>query len=107
MRAMVVESPGRPLAARELPIPEPGPEDVLVRVLACGVCRTDLHLVDGDLPLPGRPVVPGHEVVGEVVRCGERVTRFRPGDRAGIAWLAFACGTCEHCVAGRENLCAS
>ncbi len=105
MRAMVVESPGRPLVRRDLPIPEPGPEDVLVRVLACGVCRTDLHVADGDLALPGRPVVPGHEIVGEVVACGAAVTRFRPGDRAGIAWLGSACGTCAYCRSCRENLC--
>ena len=105
MRAMVVEHPGRPLAARDLPVPEPGPDDVLVRVLACGVCRTDLHVADGDLAHPGRPVVPGHEIVGEVVRCGARVTRFRPGDLAGIAWLGWACGTCRFCASGRENLC--
>ncbi|HSD21884.1 MAG TPA: zinc-dependent alcohol dehydrogenase family protein [Anaeromyxobacter sp.] len=105
MRAMVVEHPGRPLAARDLPVPEPGPDDVLVRVLACGVCRTDLHVADGDLAHPGRPVVPGHEIVGEVVRCGARVTRFRPGDLAGIAWLGWVCGTCRFCASGRENLC--
>jgi propanol-preferring alcohol dehydrogenase len=105
MRAMVVEHPGRPLAARDLPVPEPGPDDVLVRVLACGVCRTDLHVADGDLAHPGRPVVPGHEIVGQVVRCGARVTRFTPGDLAGIAWLGWACGTCRFCASGRENLC--
>ncbi len=105
MRAMVVEHPGRPLAARDLPVPEPGPDDVLVRVLACGVCRTDLHVADGDLAHPGRPVVPGHEIVGEVVRCGARVTRFTAGDLAGVAWLGWACGACRFCATGRENLC--
>ncbi len=107
MRAMVVESPGQPLVARERPVPEPGPDDLLLRVLACGVCRTDLHLADGDLPLPGHPVVPGHEIVGEVVRCGAGVSRFRPGDLAGVAWLGFACGACLFCKSGRENLCRS
>ena len=107
MRAMAVEAPGRPLAARECAVPEPGPEDVLVRVLACGVCRTDLHVADGDLPHPGRPVIPGHEIVGEVVACGARVSRFRPGDLAGVAWLGFACGACRYCTSGRENLCRS
>jgi propanol-preferring alcohol dehydrogenase len=102
--AMVVEAPRRPLAARELPPPEVGPDDVLVRVAACGVCRTDLHVADGDLPHRG-PVVPGHEVVGEVVRCGARVDRFAPGDLAGIPWLGWACGACPQCTAGRENLC--
>ncbi|ABS28307.1 zinc-dependent alcohol dehydrogenase family protein [Anaeromyxobacter sp. Fw109-5] len=105
MRAMVVEHPGRPLAARELPAPEPGPDEILVRVLACGVCRTDLHLADGELALPGRPVVPGHEIVGEVVRAGPGVTRLAPGQLAGIAWLGWACGTCRFCASGRENLC--
>src|SRR5512139_3782969 len=104
---MTVDAPGRPLSARDRPVPEPGADDILVRVLACGVCRTDLHVADGDLPHPGRPVVPGHEIVGEVVRCGARVSRFRPGDRAGIAWLGWACGTCAACAVGRENLCPS
>ena len=104
---MTVETPGRPLSACDRPDPEPGPDDILVRVLACGVCRTDLHVADGDLEHPGRPVVPGHEIVGEVVRCGARVTRFRPGDLAGIAWLGFACGACRYCASGRENLCRS
>jgi len=105
VRAMVVEGPGRGLTGRDLPVPEPGPDDVLVRVLACGVCRTDLHLADGDLAHPGRPLVPGHEIVGEVVRRGAGVTRFRDGDRVGIAWLGWACGACPACCAGRENLC--
>ena len=106
MRAMVVESPGQPLASRERPIPDPGPDDILVRVLACGVCRTDLHVADGDLAFPGRPVIPGHEIVGEVVRRGPAVSRFGIGDLAGIAWLGFACGACAYCRSGRENLCA-
>jgi alcohol dehydrogenase, propanol-preferring len=107
VRAMTVEIPGQPLSACDRPVPDPGPEDILVRVLACGVCRTDLHVADGDLEHPGRPVVPGHEIVGEVVGCGARVSRFRPGDLAGIAWLGFACGTCRYCASGRENLCRS
>ncbi|HEX9291639.1 MAG TPA: zinc-dependent alcohol dehydrogenase family protein [Anaeromyxobacteraceae bacterium] len=105
MRAMVVERPGEPLASRERATPEPGPDDVVVRVLACGVCRTDLHVADGDLPLDGRQVVPGHEIVGEVVRRGAAVSRFREGDLAGVAWLGFACGVCSWCASGRENLC--
>jgi alcohol dehydrogenase, propanol-preferring len=104
MRAMVIERAGASLVARELPVPAPGPGEVLLRVLACGVCRTDLHLADGDLPLGG-PTVPGHEIVGEVVRRGEGVTRFREGDRAGVAWLAWTCGACPFCRSGRENLC--
>jgi propanol-preferring alcohol dehydrogenase len=107
MLAMTVERPGSPLVARELPVPEPGPDDVLVRVLACGVCRTDLHVADGDLPPLGRPVVPGHEIVGEVVRTGAGVSGLAPGDRVGVPWLGWTCGTCEQCRAGRENLCVS
>jgi len=107
MLAMVVERPGAPLVARELPVPEPGPDDVLVRVLACGVCRTDLHVADGELPPLGHPVIPGHEIVGEVVRAGARVTGLVPGDRVGVPWLGWADGTCELCRSGRENLCAS
>jgi alcohol dehydrogenase, propanol-preferring len=105
MLAMIVETPGAPLAAREAPIPEPGPDDVLVRVLACGVCRTDLHVADGELPPRGRPVVPGHEIVGEVVRRGANAPRLAVGERVGIPWLAWTCGACEPCRAGRENLC--
>jgi propanol-preferring alcohol dehydrogenase len=107
MLAMTVERPGAPLAAREVAAPEPGPDDVLVRVLACGVCRTDLHVADGDLAPLGRPVVPGHEIVGEVVRAGARVAGVGPGDRVGVPWLGWTCGTCEPCRAGRENLCAA
>jgi propanol-preferring alcohol dehydrogenase len=107
MLAMTVERPGAPLVARERPIPEPGRDEVLLRVLACGVCRTDLHVADGELPPLGRPVVPGHEIVGEVVRAGEGVAALRPGDRVGVPWLAWTCGECERCRAGRENLCAA
>jgi alcohol dehydrogenase, propanol-preferring len=105
MLALVVERPGAPLVRRDLPVPEPGPGDVLVRVLACGVCRTDLHVADGDLPPLGRPVVPGHEIVGEVVRRGANVTGVAEGDRVGVPWLGWTCGTCEACRSGRENLC--
>ena len=107
MLAMRVETPGAPLAAREVPVPEPSPDEVLIRVLACGVCRTDLHVADGDLPPLGRPVVPGHEIIGEVVRVGSRVTGLREGDRVGVPWLGWTCGTCERCSTGRENLCAA
>ncbi|MGW3012350.1 zinc-dependent alcohol dehydrogenase family protein [Streptomyces sp. NPDC001219] len=94
-----------PLAAVRRPAPEPGPDDLVLRVEACGVCRTDLHLAEGDLP-PHRPsTMPGHEIVGRVTATGEAVTRFRPGDRAGGAWLRGTCGTCRYCRAGHENLC--
>src|SRR5438309_7844728 len=104
MRAMVVEEPRRPLAEKELPDPEPAAGEVLIRVHACGVCRTDLHLVDGEIALHKRPVVPGHQVVGIVERQAQG-SRFKAGDRVGVAWLAFACGVCRHCREGRENLC--
>ncbi|WP_119354703.1 zinc-dependent alcohol dehydrogenase family protein [Azohydromonas sediminis] len=99
-------APGRPLQAvwRDA-LPRPGPGQVRIRVAACGVCRTDLHLVDGDLAHPGRPVVPGHEVVGRVAEVGAGVSGLAVGDRVGVPWLGWTCGTCEHCVAGRENLC--
>jgi propanol-preferring alcohol dehydrogenase len=105
--AMTVERPGAPLVARERLAPEPGEGELLVRVLACGVCRTDLHVADGDLPSLGRPVVPGHEIVGEVVRAGPGVSGIAPGTRVGIPWLGWTCGACEMCRAGRENLCRS
>lgn len=95
MRAMVLEAPSRPLVERELPEPKAGPGQVLLRVRACGVCRTDLHVVDGELPDPKLPLVPGHQVVG--------VTR--EGRRLGVPWLGWACGECRYCTSGRENLC--
>jgi alcohol dehydrogenase, propanol-preferring len=85
--------------------PTPGPTDVLVKVLACGVCRTDLHLVDGELPSPTIPVVPGHEIVGRIEAVGDQVTTLMPGTRVGIPWLGWSCGACEFCHAERENLC--
>jgi propanol-preferring alcohol dehydrogenase len=105
MRAMLLEAQRTPLRYVELPDPEPGPAQLLVRVHACGVCRTDLHVVDGDLHEPKLPLVPGHQVVGEVAGVGRGVTRFKEGDRVGIAWLGWACGTCRFCAAGKENLC--
>lgn len=108
-RAWVVRRPGPidggPLVALERPVPEPGPREIRVRVSVCGVCRTDLHLAEGDLP-PKRPdVVPGHEIVGRVDAMGECATRFAIGDRVGIAWLRWTCGSCRFCVRGDENLC--
>ncbi len=94
-----------PLEAVELPDPEPGPGEIKVKVHACGVCRTDLHIVEGDLDLPKLPVVPGHQIVGVVERVGKGVTRFREGDRVGIPWLYDTCGKCRFCREGRENLC--
>jgi alcohol dehydrogenase, propanol-preferring len=99
---MVLDSPGTPLRAAELPAPEPGPGQVLVAVDACGVCRTDLHVVDGELPDPKLPLVPGHQVVGRVLEPGARLAA---GDRVGIPWLGWTCGECRYCLSGRENLC--
>ncbi len=105
MKAMVLKQPGRPLELEELPLPEPGPGQIRIRVLACGVCRTDLHVFDGDLPEPKLPLILGHEVVGEVDCTGPGVEGFQPGQRVGIPWLGHTCGRCEYCRSGRENLC--
>jgi alcohol dehydrogenase, propanol-preferring len=105
MRAMVLEKAGTPLRLQELPDPAPGPGQVLVKVAACGVCRTDLHVVDGELTEPKLPIIPGHEIVGRVEAMGAGVTSFRVGDRVGIPWLGHTCGQCPYCMAGRENLC--
>jgi propanol-preferring alcohol dehydrogenase len=105
MRAMVFRRRGEPLELAELPDPEPGPGEVRLRVLACGVCRTDLHVVDGELPDPKLPLIPGHEIVGVVDKVGAGVTVLRPGARVGVGWLARACHHCPFCLSGRENLC--
>ena len=105
MRAMVLREPGRPLRLEDRPRPEPGAGQLLVRVLACGVCRTDLHVVDGELPDLKLPLVPGHEIVGEVVAAGPGVEGFTPGQRVGIPWLGRTCGRCRFCLRGQENLC--
>ncbi|HWM84458.1 MAG TPA: zinc-dependent alcohol dehydrogenase family protein, partial [Kofleriaceae bacterium] len=102
---MVLDRPGDPLHARDLPDPEPGPGEVRLRVSACAVCRTDLHVVDGELAGAALPLVPGHEIVGRVDRVGSCVERFSPGDRIGVPWLGRACGTCRFCRSQRENLC--
>ncbi|CAG0972468.1 partial alcohol dehydrogenase, propanol-preferring, partial [Rhodocyclaceae bacterium] len=105
MRAMVQERPGEPLRLMELPVPQPGDGAVLIAVEACGVCRTDLHLVDGELPDPVLPMVPGHEIVGRVAVLGQGVADFRIGQRVGVPWLGWTCGQCRFCCSGRENLC--
>lgn len=105
MQAMVCEGPGRPLVAATLPRPVPGPGEVLLAVHACGVCRTDLHLVEGDLPEPKVPVIPGHEIVGTVVVQGPGVTVPALDTRVGVPWLGATCGHCAYCTTGRENLC--
>ncbi len=109
MRAWRVERPGPisggPLVFGKRPDPRPGPGDVLVRVSVCGVCRTDLHLAEGDLPPRHAGTIPGHEVVGEVLQCGAKARRFQPGERVGVAWLGGTCGACRFCLRGEENLC--
>ncbi len=105
MQAMVLEAPGRPLVLKELPVPAPGPGQVLLKVHACGVCRTDLHVVDGELPHPKLPLVLGHEIVGTVIAAGPGVERFTLGQRVGVPWLGHTCGQCRYCRQGRENLC--
>ena len=106
MDAMVLEAPRQPLVLHSLPTPEPGPEEVLVRVAACAVCRTDLHVVDGELPEPKLPLIPGHEIVGRVEKAGAAVRRFQPGQRVGIPWLGWTCRQCPYCRSDRENLCS-
>jgi propanol-preferring alcohol dehydrogenase len=102
---MVLDSPGEPLRAAPVPEPVPGAEEVLIRVRACAVCRTDLHVVDGELPDPKLPLIPGHQIVGTVEEVGELVERFAPGNRVGVPWLGHTDGTCRYCRTGRENLC--
>ncbi|MFL6571522.1 MAG: zinc-dependent alcohol dehydrogenase family protein [Burkholderiales bacterium] len=105
MRAMVLRAVGRPLILEERPDPSPGPGEIRVRVEACAVCRTDLHVVDGDLPNPKLPISPGHEIVGVVDALGETVGGFALGERVGVPWLGHTCGHCRYCTSGRENLC--
>jgi propanol-preferring alcohol dehydrogenase len=105
MRAMVLERAGEPLAAVDLPDHEPRPGQLLLAVRACGVCRTDLHILDGELDKPKLPLVPGHQIVGTVTAAGEGAERFAPGDRVGVPWLGWTDGDCRYCRSGRENLC--
>jgi alcohol dehydrogenase, propanol-preferring len=105
MRAMVLDRPGVPLVMREREMPAPGRGELLIEIAACGVCRTDLHVVDGELPRPKLPIVPGHEIVGRVAAVGEGVTGFALGERIGVPWLGWTCGVCPYCRADRENLC--
>ena len=105
MRVMIFEKPGKDLSLREMDLPEPGAEQVLLRVHACAVCRTDLHIIDGELSDPKIPLIPGHEIVGTVATVGAAVTRFKVGDRLGVPWLGWTCGECSFCREGQENLC--
>jgi len=104
-RAMQLEAPGQPLLATDLPLRQPQAGEILISVEACGVCRTDLHLIDGELPQPRLPIVPGHEIVGRVLCCGPEVSGFLPGMRVGVPWLGWSCGRCRYCLENRENLC--
>jgi propanol-preferring alcohol dehydrogenase len=105
MQAMVLEAPGQALKWRQVPTPQPAPEQVLIRVHACGVCRTDLHVVDGELPHPKLPLILGHEIVGTVAATGSAVRQFQVGERLGVPWLGHTCSVCRYCLDGRENLC--
>jgi propanol-preferring alcohol dehydrogenase len=106
MRAMILDEPRKPLALRDCPVPEPGERQVQLEVLACAVCRTDLHVIDGELPNPKLPLVLGHEIVGRVTRVGEGTSLLSVGQRVGVPWLGWTCGECFYCRSGRENLCA-
>ncbi len=105
MHAMVLDAPHTPLVMRERPVPAPGPGEILVAVAACGVCRTDLHVVDGELEHPTLPIVPGHEIVGRVAALGQGVSGFSIGERVGVPWLGATCGVCPYCRSSTENLC--
>jgi propanol-preferring alcohol dehydrogenase len=105
MRAMVLDRPNTPLVMRERPVPQPAAGQILIAIEACGVCRTDLHVVDGELPEPKLPIVPGHEIVGRVAALGPGVRNFALGARVGVPWLGETCGRCPYCRSGRENLC--
>jgi alcohol dehydrogenase, propanol-preferring len=105
MHAMVLFEPKKPLVQTNLPIPEPGPKDVLIRVDACAVCRTDLHVIDGELPNPKLPLIPGHQIIGKITAVGSDAKRFEIGDRVGVPWLAWTDEQCEYCRRGQENLC--
>jgi len=105
MRAMIFEQVGKPLVLKTIPIPQPAKEQVLVKIISCGVCRTDLHIIDGDLKRPKLPLILGHEIIGTVVKSGSAVSSLKEGDIVGIPWLGYTCGKCKYCMANHENLC--
>ena len=105
MKAMILKEPGTLLTLAEVPDPTPAPDQLLIKVHSCAVCRTDLHVIDGELPDPKLPLIPGHEIIGTVIAKGSAVDRFAPGDRVGVPWLGWSCGACPWCLSGRENLC--
>jgi propanol-preferring alcohol dehydrogenase len=106
MRAMILDEPGKPLVLGNCPVPEPRGRQVLLHVLACAVCRTDLHVLDSELPNPKLPLILGHEIVGRVVGVGEQVSLLSVGQRVGVPWVGWTCGECSFCRTGNENLCA-
>jgi alcohol dehydrogenase, propanol-preferring len=105
MNAMVLEEQGKPLVLRKVPLPQASSNQVLIKLIACGVCRTDLHIIDGELTQPKLPLIPGHEIIGKVVETGSAVTHFKKGDVVGVPWLGYTCGKCKYCARGQENLC--
>ena len=105
MRAMILDRAGQPLRESDLPMPQPQPEQVLLKVKVCGICRTDLHIVDGELPKPKLPLVLGHQIVGEIIATGNKATKYSLGTRVGVPWLGHTCHSCPYCLAGKENLC--
>lgn len=105
MHAMVMEKAMYPLVYSTVPVPSPLPQEALIKVIACGVCRTDLHIMDGELSHPKLPLIPGHEIVGTVIKTGKEVTTLKEGDTVGVPWLGYTCGKCRYCINGRENLC--
>ena len=105
MHAMVLEAAKRPLVYKTMPVPHPSAQEVLIKVIACGVCRTDLHIVDGELMQPKLPLIPGHEITGIVVKAGSDVKGLKAGDTVGVPWLGYTCGKCRYCTNGHENLC--
>src|SRR5512143_1181034 len=105
MKAMILEKPRTPLVLKDVPVPEPGDNEVLIKVHACGVCRTDLHIVDGELTNPKLPLIIGHEIVGSIIKLGKNVNEFSVGDKVGVPWLGYTCGKCKYCLRGDENLC--
>jgi propanol-preferring alcohol dehydrogenase len=105
MKAMVMETPGQPLVIKSLPLPVPSAQQVLIRIIACGVCRTDLHIMDSELPDPRLPLIPGHEIIGTIVQTGDTVKKLKTGDLVGVPWVGYTCGYCKYCLRDQENLC--
>ena len=105
MQAMVFEAAGKPLTLKRVSIPVPGDDQVLIKIIACGICRTDLHVLDGELTRPKLPLIPGHEIIGTVVSAGKNVQDIKENDLVGVPWLGYTCGTCKYCLQGKENLC--